>query len=136
MRFSHFKKIILPIIGGLVVLLPPLILLPNMLAIKIILIFPFIFFFPGWFIIQTIKQSDKDQIEQITLSVLLSMSLVFLGLFLLEKLFSTFFPGRVFITIGLINLGCLSVFLLRDKLSGLPGIISRGRNKINQWHQK
>ena len=72
---------------------------------------PFLLVLPGFFLTKILFTS-LDRIEKSTLSVLLSMVVVYISLFIVEKILGKLTPLNTALTVAIVNLACLGLFLL------------------------
>lgn len=80
--------------------------------LTVILAIPFLLFLPGYWLTR-MAFPHYDIIEKTTFSVALSMLVVSLALFAVERTAGRLTPLNTIITVTAVNLGTLSLFLLQ-----------------------
>ena len=108
------KKIVLLIVLEILIFLISLLWLTPTVAIRLTLSLPFLLFLPGYFLMKSFIKLNLDAIEQITTSVILSMTVIFLGIYIVEESVTKLTPINLTFTILFINLSCFILY----KLSG------------------
>ncbi len=78
--------------------------------LSLVIAIPFLLVLPGFFLTKLCQSLNR--IEKSILSVLLSMIVVYAGLFAVEKIGGKLTPLNTILTVAVINLTCFVVFLL------------------------
>ncbi len=97
--------------------------LPEREAFFLTLGIPFLYFIPGFFIANIFFCSTLDYLEKVTLSILFSIILSHLGIFLIEETSQRINLLDIIFVIGIINIFCVFISLLHH------GISKRHRNR-------
>ena len=88
-------------------------------SLRVVASLPFLFIFPGLFIVQTFF-TKLDLSEKIILTLFLSFIVVNLGIFAIEETAEKLTPQKTALIIGIVNAGCLIMFLARRQQAVSP----------------
>lgn len=98
--------------SGIIHLSRVLLFYPNNMPtlFLVLLALPFLLILPGWFV-TAVCFPASDRIEKSTLSVLLSMVIVYSSLFAVEKTAGKLTPLNTALTLATVNLVCGGIFV-------------------------
>ncbi len=87
--------------------------------LRLTIAIPFLFILPGFFLTKILFPS-LDRIEKSTLSVLLSMVIVYVSLFAVEKILGKLTSFNTTLTIVIVNLLCVTIFVIAHRKQSKP----------------
>lgn len=115
MKYINSRALIVASILGALAIICFLFLqqwLSTFQSLRVIVALPFLFIFPGLFIVQTFFPK-LDLSEKIILVFFFSFIITNLGIFSIEEIAEKLTPQKIILAVGLINVGCLIMFLAR-----------------------